>query len=205
MRILFQGDSITDAGRDYADPHNLGNGYPKYAAEILKEWFPDEEIEFLNFGISGNRACDLKARWDTDCIAWNPDVVSILIGINDTWRRYDSDDITTAAQFEANYRHLLTAIREKTNAKIVLLEQFLVPVDLAKECWRGEDLDEKIQVTRRLAREFADVFVPLDGLLAAACVEQEPGAFSSDGVHPNAEGAALIGEWCAEAMAPLIV
>ncbi|MBE6769003.1 MAG: GDSL family lipase [Ruminococcaceae bacterium] len=205
MRILFQGDSITDAGRDRSDPHHLGNGYPKYAAEILKEWFPDEELEFVNFGISGNRACDLVARWEAECLDWKPDIVSILIGINDTWRRYDANDITTAEQFEANYRKLLSDLREKTSATIVMLEQFLLPADPAKECWHGGDLDEKIQVTRRLAREFADVFVPLDGMLAAACVGQDPTAFSGDGVHPNEEGARLIGEWYADAVAPYIL
>ncbi len=205
MRILFQGDSITDAGRDYSDPHNLGNGYPRFAAEILKERFPDEELEFLNFGISGNRACDLVARWETDCLDWHPDIVSILIGINDTWRRYDENDTTTAEQFEANYRKLLGGLREKTAAKIVILEQFLLPVDSQKERWHGEDLDEKIQVTRRLAREFADVFVPLDGMLAAACVGQDPSAFSGDSVHPSKEGARLIGEWYADAVAPLLL
>ncbi len=204
MRILFQGDSITDAGRDYNDPHNLGNGYPKYAAEILKEWFPEKELEFIDLGISGHRTCDLLARWERDCIEQKPDIVSILIGINDTWRRYDSNLPMSIEEFEENYRQLLTAIREKTAAKILMLEPFLLPADPSKDRFR-EDLDPKIQVVRRLAREFADVFVPLDGMLAAALVGQEPNAYSDDGVHPNAEGAQLIGEWYADAVAPYIL
>ncbi len=203
MRILFQGDSITDAGRDYNDPHNLGNGYPKYAAAILKEWFPDAELEFIDLGISGHRTCDLLARWERDCIEQKPDIVSILIGVNDTWRRYDSNLPMSTEEFEENYRQLLTAIREKTAAKIVMLEPFLLPF-AEKEHFR-EDLDPKIQAVRRLAREFADVFVPLDGMLAAALVGQEPNAYSADGVHPNAEGAQLIGEWYADAVAPYIL
>ena len=204
MRILFQGDSITDAGRDYSDPHDLGNGYPKYVAEILKEWFPEKEMEFVNLGISGHRTCDLLARWERDCIEWQPDILSILIGINDTWRRYDADMPMSTEEFEANYRALLTAVREKTKAKIVMLEPFLLPVDPAKECFH-EDLDPKIQAVRRLAREFADVFVPLDGMFAAACVLQEPSTFSGDSVHPNAAGSQLLGEWYADAIAPYIL
>ena len=200
MRILFQGDSITDAGRDRSNPHHLGNGYPKFAAELLQEVYPRVDFEFLNFGISGNRTCDLVARWDTDCLDWQPDVISILIGINDTWRRYDQGLITTTEEYEANYRSLLRQIREKTNAKIVMLEPFLLPVNPAWECWR-EDLDPKIQAARRLAREFANVYVPLDGLLAAECVGRNPENFSGDGVHPNDTGARLVGALCAEAVA----
>ena len=81
MKILFQGDSITDAGRDRADVHNLGHGYPFYAAELIKEKYPDVEFEFINQGISGNRAENLLARWETDAIEHNPDIISILIAV----------------------------------------------------------------------------------------------------------------------------
>lgn len=91
MKVLFQGDSITDAGRDRTDPHYLGEGYPKYAAEALRAKFPNETFEFINLGISGDRTVDLLNRWQKDCIDVQPDVVSILIGVNDTWRRYDSN------------------------------------------------------------------------------------------------------------------
>ena len=101
MKVLFQGDSITDAGRDYADPHHLGDGYPKYAAEAIRDRFPDETFEFINLGISGNRTTDLLERWQKDCIAVQPDVLSILIGINDTWRRYDSNLPMTVEEYEA--------------------------------------------------------------------------------------------------------
>lgn len=113
MKVLFQGDSITDAGRDYADPHHLGDGYPKYAAEAIRERFPDETFEFINLGISGNRTTDLLERWQKDCIAVQPDVLSILIGINDTWRRYDSNLPMTVEEYEANYRRLVPGCEGK--------------------------------------------------------------------------------------------
>lgn len=89
MRVLFQGDSVTDAGRDRTDPHHLGNGYVRFAARMLEERRPDIEWEFLNLGMSCHRSKDLVARWQADCLDFKPDIVSILIGINDVWRGFD--------------------------------------------------------------------------------------------------------------------
>lgn len=203
MRILFQGDSITDAGRDRSDPHQLGEGYPKYTACLLREHFPGRDLEFLNLGISGNRTCDLVTRWQADCIDLQPDIVSIMIGVNDTWRAFDQNDPTTAEQFEENYRRLLLDIRQKTHARILLLEPYLLRNEPGKDLWRA-DLDPKIDVTRRLALEFADGYIPTDGLMAAASVEKGPGHWSGDGVHPNEQGARLIACHCAKALAALI-
>lgn len=203
MRILFQGDSITDAGRDRQDPRRLGNGYPHYAAQLLATRFPDSDLEFLNLGISGNRSVDLVERWQEDCIDRKPDVVSIMIGINDTWRAFDQNDPTTAEQFEQNYRTILTAVREHTCARILILEPYLLRNEPGKDAWRA-DLNPKIDVTRRLALEFADAYIPTDGLLAAASVEQSPTHWSEDGVHPNEQGARLIAAYYAEAIAPWV-
>ena len=204
MRILFQGDSVTDACRDRSDPHNLGPGYPHFAAEAIRGQFPELELEFINLGISGNRTIDLLERWQEDCIDWQPDVFSLLIGINDMWRRFDgANSPTLAPQFEDNYRRLLEAVRTKTRAKIILLEPFLISVDPVQDTWRF-DLDEKIQVIRRLAREYADVYVPLDGLFASHCIEHEPTYWTDDGVHPNENGARLIGQYYAEAFAHIM-
>ena len=146
MKILFQGDSITDAGRDYNDIHNLGYGYPLYSAEEIRNAFPDEEFEFIDRGI-------------------------------------------------------LERIKKETSAKIIILEQFLIPVP-DKEFFHV-DLDPKIQITRKLAREYADVFIPLDGLFAAACVGDEPTSFCADGVHPTEKGARFIGKHYLEAFKKL--
>ncbi|MBQ7720006.1 MAG: GDSL family lipase [Clostridia bacterium] len=197
MKLLFQGDSITDAGRDRSDPHNLGNGYPKYAAQLIEKRHPFDNIEFIDLGISGDRAESLRARRQSDCVDVQPDVVSILIGINDTWHRAAEKNWMTHEYFEECYRSILTDIKEKTSAKIIILEQFLLPVP-DKAFFRC-DLDPKIQITRALAREFADVFIPLDGMLAAECIDREPTYWSGDGVHPNENGARLIGGWYADA------
>ena len=109
MKILFQGDSITDAGRDRSDIHHLGSGYPFYAARYIREKYPQKEFEFLNTGISGDRAESLLARWQTDAVALAPDIISILIGINDTWHNSGDDtDWMKTRYFEHCYRTILT-------------------------------------------------------------------------------------------------
>jgi len=203
MKILFQGDSITDAGRDRNDIHNLGGGYPKYAAELIREAYPDAEFEFINLGISGNRAENLRDRWTEDAINHQPDVISILIGINDTWHRAANKDWMPHEYFEECYRGILERLKKETNAKIIILEQFLLPVP-DKEFFHV-DLDPKIQITRKLAREYADVFVPLDGLFAAASVEAPATDFAGDGVHPVEKGKKLIAEHYLEAFKKLNV
>lgn len=190
MKILFQGDSITDAGRDRANIHDLGHGYPLYTAKALREAFPETDFEFIDLGISGNRAENLRDRWTTDAIEIQPDVISILIGINDTWHRAANRDWMPHEYFEECYRGILERIKKETNAKIIILEQFLLSVP-DKEFFHV-DLDPKIQITRKLAREYADVFVPLDGLFAAASVGTAPTEFAADGVHPTAKGAEFI-------------
>lgn len=197
MKVLFQGDSITDAGRDWDDIHDLGWGYPRYAAETIKNRHPGTEFEFINLGISGNEAQHLRERWQADCIDIQPDVVSILVGVNDTWHYAEDRNWMPNAYFEECYRHILTEIKTKTSAKIMMLEQYLLPVS-DKEYFRV-DLDPKIQITRKLAREFADVFVPLDGIFAAHCIGEKPTAWSEDGVHPNEAGARLIADYYAAA------
>jgi len=202
MKILFQGDSITDAGRDRNDYHNLGNGYPKYAAEFIKNAYPDVEFEFVDLGISGNQTKDLVERLEKDFVEIQPDIVSIMIGINDVWHHAAQKDWIENDVFEARYRTVLEALKTKTKAKIMIIEPFLVPIE--DKLFFREDLDPKIQVVRKLAREYADVFMPTDGLLASAYLGNDPLAFAADGVHPTAFGAEFLGKKYLEYVAPLI-
>lgn len=202
MRILFQGDSITDAGRDYANIHDLGHGYPLYSAKAISEAFPEREFEFIDLGISGNRAESLRDRWTKDAIELQPDVISILIGINDTWHRAAEKNWMPHEYFEECYRGILERIKKETNAKIIMIEQFLLSVP-DKEYFHV-DLDPKIQITRKLAREYADVFIPMDGLFAAACVDNAPTDFAADGVHPTEKGAKLIASYYLEAFKKIV-
>ncbi|MEJ5197522.1 MAG: SGNH/GDSL hydrolase family protein [Anaerolineae bacterium] len=188
--VLFQGDSITDAGRNYADPADLGTGYAMLVAAWFSAAYPEKRVRFLNRGISGNRVRDLRQRWQRDCLDLRPTWVSILIGINDTWRRYDSGDPTSAEAFERDYRAILTATRDRLAARLIICEPFLLPVPDDRIAWR-EDLDPKIAAVRRLAREFDALYIPLDGLFAAAATRREPAFWLPDGVHPTPAGHAL--------------
>lgn len=197
MRILFQGDSITDGGRDRNDARKIGWGYALYASRYIQERHPDMEFDFLNFGISGNTTADLVGRWTTDCIEHSPDVVSIMIGVNDTWHHAGDRSWIPNDVFEANYRTLLERIKNETNAKIIMIEQFLLPSE-DKEYFR-EDINPKIMITRKLAREYADVYVPMDGLFAAACIDHTSLWWSEDAVHPNNNGCELMARYYADA------
>jgi lysophospholipase L1-like esterase len=190
--VLFQGDSITDAGRNRASMTDLGFGYAALAAAWFAALYPDKQVTFLNRGISGNRVIDLRGRWQEDCLDLKPTWVSILIGINDTWRRYDSGDMTHSTDYETNYRAILESVRD-TSARLILLEPFVLPVPADRAGWR-EDLDPKIDAVRRLARGFNALYVPLDGLFAAAAAQRAPAFWAEDGVHPSLAGHALIAQ-----------
>ena len=204
MKILFQGDSITDAGRDKRNYHDLGPGYPKFAAEGIMRDFPDVDFEFVNLGISGNRTSQLFDRLYKDAIELQPDIISILIGINDIWHRYGSERIaTTDAQFELNYTTILNELKAKTGAKIMILSPYLLDCE-GKDDMR-EDLKRMLTIVRRLADEYADVYVPLDEYFDEALkVMPEPMYYSKDGVHPNGNGAAFIGKKYAEAIEAIL-
>lgn len=197
--VLFIGDSITDCGRDYGNPWSLGGGYALLIAAELGKKYPEKQLKFINRGINGNRITDLQERWEQDCIAHQPDWVSIYIGINDTWRHYDQGEFTSPEQFYRTYRDLIVQTKEKTNAKLVLIEPFVLPVPEGQREWR-EDLDPKIQVIRKLAREFSTYYVALDGLFTSKSTQVDPAYWAEDGVHPTSAGHALISKAWIEAV-----
>jgi acyl-CoA thioesterase-1 len=182
--VTFFGDSITDAGRR-TDPDELGNGYVRLLAAQLPE------VTVRNAGISGNRVVDLQRRLDEDVLAGRPDVVSIMIGINDTWRRFDRDDPTSAEAYETGYSDVLTRITE-AGARAILLEPFVLPVtEEQATAWR-EDLQPRIDAVHRLGSQFDAPVVPLDVELNKLATETGSAALAEDGVHPTERGHAEI-------------
>ncbi|MDT0345749.1 SGNH/GDSL hydrolase family protein [Streptomyces litchfieldiae] len=199
--VLFQGDSITDAGRLAEPGEGLGDGYARVGADLLRARHPEAGITFLNRGISGNRVADLRARWADDALALKPDLVSVMIGINDTWRRYDSGDATAVETYEADYRFLLTRVKEELGAQLLLIEPFLLPVSPEQWEWR-EDLDPRIHVVRRLAEEFDAALLTADGLLnQAARAAGGAAEVAADGVHLTPFGSRVLGEAWADLIA----
>ena len=204
MKILFQGDSVTDAGRDRSQSADMGEGYPRYASAMIQDSYPDTEFEFVNLGISGNRTEHLVARLESDFIEVQPDIVSIMIGINDVWHHYEHDLVeTTDEQFEANYRLILDNIKSRTNARILLIQPFLLDSVVPSRGILCEELARKQEIIRKLVDEYADAYLPLDEVLHTEA-DEEPAYYSADGVHPTPDGACCIGEAYLRAVAPLI-
>ncbi len=188
--VLFIGDSITDAGRR-DDPDGLGQGYVRRVADSLA--LRGDRRTVLNRGISGDRIGELRARWQTDAIDPAPSVLTVYVGVNDTWRRFDSGMPTSAAAFENVYRGLLEEARALVNPRLILVEPFLVPVTEEQHDWL-DDLAGKRAAVASLATEFAAVFVPLHRILTVAATHHGAAAIADDGVHPTALGAELIAE-----------
>lgn len=193
--VLFFGDSITDCGRTgAADPDEaMGSGYAFLCAAMLSARHPGSNLRFTNRGIGGNRVSDLEGRLGRDVLDLRPDVLSVLIGINDTWRRYDSDVVSPVDAFARSYERILSAAREQLGARLIVMEPFLLPVPEDRRRWR-EDLDPRIAAVRELARRFEAVYVPLDGLFAAAACRRPMDYWLPDGVHPTPAGHALIAD-----------
>jgi acyl-CoA thioesterase I len=183
--VVFIGDSVTDCGRCDDEPDYLGDGYVR----LISERLPERHV--VNVGISGNRVVDLRDRWQIDVVEQKPDILSVYIGINDTWRRYDENDPTTAAAFEADYRACLDDLGGASG--LILIEPFVLPVTLEQQHWH-EDLDEKRAVVARLAAETGAGFVPLQLLLATAAEQQGAAALAADGVHPTPLGHRMIAD-----------
>ena len=191
--ILFTGDSITDCGRNRNNAQSLGEGYVNRVAARLGMDHPEMNLRFRNTGIGGDRTCDLLARWNADCIELHPDWVSILVGINNTWRRYDSNDPTPDHIFESEYRALLMRVKSESSARIVICSPFLVHVDNSIGRMR-EDLDPKIGIIRNLADEFDAIWVDFDAAFVSAQRRHIPAYWAEDGVHPSGAGHALMAE-----------
>ena len=199
MKVLFYGDSITDAGRNYGMLHGeeaMGSGYVKYAAAGLKErGFTDEDL--INRGISGNRIVDLYARIKLDCWNHQPDFLSILIGVNDIWHELVIQNGVELDRFEKMYRILIEDTKKVLpNIKIMLCEPFVLEGAATNEKWEQFlDVYKYAAVVKKLAEEYGLYFLPLQEKLSQAMANGVENVLS-DGVHPAEGGAKLIAsEW----------
>jgi lysophospholipase L1-like esterase len=193
--VMFTGDSITDCQRRESE-QGLGFGYP---LRVAGEWglrHPETPVTWLNTGISGNKVLDLEPRWRADVLDARPDVVSILVGINDVgWHTYAPDGyVIPAEDYAAGYDRLLAPLAE-AGTRLILIEPFLLPVDEDQKKQRA-DLDPKIQVVRELAAKYQAHLLAADGLFAELAATTGPRYWAADGVHPTPAGhAALAAAW----------
>lgn len=202
MKILMYGDSITDAGRSRSDDFALdsyGHGYVKFlAGELLAE--NPTKYQIINRGVSGNRIVDLYARIKID--VWNekPDVLSILVGVNDVWHEIDAQNGVEIDRFEKMYRMLIEdTLTRLPNLKIILCEPFVLEGTATQEKFdRFLEVKEYAKVVKNLAKEYGLYFLPLQEKLEKAAQEYSSELYLGDGVHPAMAGAKLIAsEWLA--------
>ena len=203
-RILFQGDSITDALRSREHDFFLGNGYPTLVSARLGFEEPGK-YTFLNRGVSGNRVVDLYARIKIDLINLKPDVLSILIGVNDVWHEEEIKNGVDAAKFERIYDLLLDEVQEALpGVRLIILEPFVLPGSATENTpehptrWEyfRDETPLRAAAAKRVAERHGATFVPLQHLFDEACKLAEPAYWLRDGVHPTAMGHELIArEW----------
>lgn len=199
--ILFTGDSISDGNRYKAEKdrgdlnHQIGHSYVYVLDALLGSRYPQKELTFLNRGISGNRVIELYGRIYEDMIALNPDIVSILVGVNDGPQAEHGRHATGKA-YGSLYRMMLRELKEAhPNVKIVLMEPFIGqngPVyDKDYKSW-FECISVYQKEVRSIAEEFNAVFVPLQEMFDKACEKRETSYWIWDGVHPTEAGHGLI-------------
>ena len=205
--LLFQGDSITDMkwGRNQADRnHYLGHSYVYLIASRLMMDMPEANLTFLNRGISGNTVGDLKSRWTKDAVDLDPDVLSVLVGVNDIGRAVRANTTVDVVRFETDYRSILKQSRERNpELKIILLEPFVLPVTRVKDAWdawRGQT-DRIRPIVESLAKEFEAIFLNMQDLFDHAATQTDPSHWIWDGVHPLPQGHELIARHWIEAVA----
>jgi len=192
--FLFQGDSVTECGRNVdvqANPNDslaLGWGYAgKVAGELLNK-YPERKLACFNRGISGNRVTDLYARWKPDAIHLKPDCLSILVGINDTWHEFAWEAGIELDRYEQIYRMMLQyTLQRLPDVQLVLCEPFVLPNSALTPPWVA-DLDCRREIVARLAKEFGTLFVPFQTMFNEALKEAPPEHWAYDGIHPTPAG-----------------
>ncbi len=198
-KIVFQGDSITDMGRDRERDFMRGIGYPTLvAAELGFE--RAGEFEFINRGIGGNRIVDIYARMKRDIILLKPDILSILVGVNDVWHDFaEIPNGVSTEKYEKVYNMLIKEIKEELpETKLMILEPFVLKADATTETWNDfrSGVEEKAAAAKRVAEENGIKFVPLMKLFDEAAKKVPASYWLIDGVHPTAMGHELIKrEW----------
>ncbi|MEI6084191.1 MAG: SGNH/GDSL hydrolase family protein [Verrucomicrobiota bacterium] len=197
--ILFQGDSITNAFRkpeEVSNAYQLGSGYALLIASQLLLQRPADQLTFHNRGVSGNTLERMAARWTEDCLALNPTVISILIGVNDTL------NATPLDKFAAQYRELLAVTqRALPGVQVILGEPFVLPCGMITPA-HVADMEQRRPLVRQIATESGAMFVPYHAAFVAAQKLAPPEYWTFDGVHPTAPGFALLARTWLAAVKP---
>ena len=192
--ILFQGDSITDAGRNFQDDAYMGYGYATMTAGKIAVDYPGQ-YNVVNKGISGNRIVDVYARMKKDILNLNPSFMTILIGINDVWHEIGEKNGVDAVKFERVYDWLITELKEaKPDLQILILEPFVLKGPATEHAWEEFWSETLLRSAafKRLASKHGLVFIPLQRKLEQLAAATSTTYVLGDGVHPTYAGHELI-------------
>ena len=198
--ILFQGDSITDAGRNKEDngfnnARVLGTGYAMLAGAALLEKYASLELKVYNKGISGNKVFQLADRWDKDCLDIKPDVLTILIGVNDIWHKLNGQYNGTVEIYRKDYIALLERTKKTLpNVKLIICEPYAVKgVKAVDDKWYPEFYDYQ-KASREIADQFGATFIPFQSIYDEAQKQASGSYWTPDGVHASLAGAQLMAQ-----------
>ena len=197
--VLFQGDSITDAGRDRKSEGNanhsrgLGTGYPFLIAGGLLQAHAKLGLKVFNRGISGHKVPDLQGRWQKDTLDLKPTVLSILVGVNDIWHKFAGRYDGTVADYGTGFTALLKQTQEALpETTIVVCEPFALRCGAVKDEWFPE-FDERRAVAKEVAKAAGTLWVPFQTMFdEAIAAGTTPNYWAGDGVHPSLAGHALM-------------
>ena len=196
-RILFQGDSITDAGRNRDNLFSLGEGYPQLVAAKLSFKCPGE-FEFINKGVSGDKSTQLYARCKEEIINLAPDYLSILIGVNDIWHELAVGGGVSVKRYVQLLSMLIEDVKEALpETKIALLEPFVLKGPATEDQWNEfrSGVEARAAAAREIADKYGLIFIELQQKLDEAD-KKAPSCWLADGVHPAPAGHELIAqEW----------
>ena len=196
--ILFQGDSITDGnrGRNTDPNHIMGHGYAFSIASRLGAKYPKKNLTFYNRGVSGNKVNDLTARWQKDTLDLKPDVLSILVGVNDSASSvFKREPVISVEEYEKGYKALLDQTKTQyPDIQLVLCEPFILKVGKVKDNWEAyhNDISQRQVIVKKLAEQYTAVFVGLQEVFDKACKKAPADYWIWDGVHPTVAGHELI-------------
>jgi len=198
--ILFQGDSITDAGRERMKQQSnlsgsFGTGYSFLAASRLLNENPSKDLSIFNRGISGNKVYQLSERWQRDCFDLNPALLSILVGVNDFWHTLDGKYDGTIEKYAQDYKQLLVLTRKMLpDVKLVIGEPFAVlGCTVVTDKWFPA-FDGYREAAKNLSEEFNAVFIPYQAIFTEALNYAPAKYWTGDGVHPTMAGCSLMAE-----------
>jgi lysophospholipase L1-like esterase len=197
QKLVLIGDSITDCGRTQPvaeglfDP--LGRGYVTMVEAMLTAACPELGIRVVNVGNSGDTVRDLTNRWDRDVIALKPDWLSIMIGINDVWRQFDSPRMVETHVGLAEYEQTLEKLLARTGPTLkglVLMTPYFVEPN-RKDAMRAR-MDQYGQVMKKLAKRHGALLVDVQGEFDRMLKHLHPAALAWDRIHVNQAGHMVI-------------